>query len=442
MYLRTRWTIGIMAITLMCGGNHVWATNYYVSDSGDDANNGLTAGTAWASPSRGQGVRLNGSHAAGETTINVRDTNGFLSSGSIKLGGSTYSYSSKTATSFSLDSGLGASLGDSTIIQDNSILGGNGFSPGDTIHLNGTFSEPLRFKASGSSGNNITYTSAAGQRAQIRIINRTGSSKGAIWNDGEGASTKSEYVTFDGFDVLVDQNGTGGGPAAGLSGANSITFNDMSLTATGSKGDGSIAFRNVKGSGNAITNSRLRSKYAEGVRGDISGSTTISNSVIWDTRIGLGQINGGTIAADNITIVGGPSSDLWAVHTEGSTVTIDDSIVTGHPTGVWNLSRAALNANASATTGGDYNFLFNLSDNNYYDSDWLAGANDTTGVDAQFLQTTDQSHPHYLRYDKSSPAATAGSGGSWVGAYAPIPEPSSVVLLAVAGITLLGYRRR
>ncbi|MAE62697.1 MAG: hypothetical protein CMJ18_00370 [Phycisphaeraceae bacterium] len=444
--------LGAVLLALSLIGN-AHAASYYISTSGDDTNNGTSPGAPWRSPSRGQGVRLNGAASAGSTTLSVRDTAGFLPSGSVRLNGALYNYSSKTDTSFSLDSGLVGDANDSDIIQDGTILGGTGFQPGDVINLTGTFNnEQLRFKASGTNSSNIIYQSAPGQRAFFNIVNRPGTSKGVIWNDGEGASTKSEFVTFSGIDVKIDQNGTGGGPAIGLSGANSITFDDMDIHATGSLGDGSIAFRNVKGSSNMVLNSVLRSRFAEGVRGDISGSTIVRNTVIWDSDVGLGQINGGTIDARNLTIIGGPASQLWAAHTENSTIMLNDSIIVGQPTGVWNLTRTALNSNAGATVSGDHNLFFDLSDDNYYGGNWSPGANDQPGangqpgVDPEFvnmgLDDFSRGQDNWLRFLSSSPAAFASSTGSFIGAKDLVPEPGSFMLLVAAGVGAMARRRR
>ncbi len=442
-------TVVVLAAVLLCvNGAH--ATQYYISPTGNDAGAGTLA-DPWASPSRGASFRANGTSGIGATTIGARNTQGFLPSGNLNIPGlGMVAYSSKNATGFTLANPLSFAVPNDQVIHDNDILGGVGFQPGDIVTLRGgTYAnQTLRLKNSGTNSDPITYNAFPGEVPFLNWVNQSGL-RGVVWNDGEGASTKTEFVVVDGLSVRVDQNGTGGGAGLILNGANSMTARNMIIEASGSAGDGSKAVHIVKGTGNSIESSKLRSRFSEAVRGDVSGSNSVNDTIIWDSRIGLSPIGGAvTITADHITFFGGGSSNLWAGSVEGGTLSITNSLISGHPS-TNNANRPAFNANPAANASGDYNFFHNLSDNNYYDDpDWVAGLNDTPGanglpgVDPQFIETIDMSSPDYLRFTFGSPAAFAGLGGTYVGAIPPIPEPASLLVMSLAGVMVLTSRKR
>jgi len=466
-----RKTLGAAALVASLSGS-AWAADYYIDAAiGNDANPG-TAAQPWKSLSRGQDVRSNGFTGSGVNTVFVRDTSGFLPSGSINIGGDVYSYSSITPTSFVLDSPTTAAYGDSTIISDTGFVG---FQPGDTIKLSGTFSqETLRYATSGGAGNPITYTSAnPNNRALISLINYAppGTEAAAVWNDGESGRPNGSNTLFDGFDIFVDQNGQGKKPGIQASGANNVDLENMRINVSGSNGgtSGGSGVRYVHSNGNDINKSQLRSRFDNAVEAQFAGgsktsSVNVTNTLVWDSRIGLTGLGGSTVDAEHITFVGGNGtggvSDLWAAHSEG-TVTLDNSIVFDDPKGTNNESIGALNAGGSNAGSGDYNVIFPVDADPgngnpviFYGGNWTPGANDVTGTDPGLLglagpDATNRipggmfptdADPLFAMIDNNSFAATAGPGGGYVGWMPPIPEPGVGMLLL--GGAVMAFRRR
>ena len=69
------------------------AATYWVAPNGDDAAEGTSPDTAWASPSRGTATRVvEPPYAAGVTTLNVVSTEGFLDNGNITVAGQKRAY--------------------------------------------------------------------------------------------------------------------------------------------------------------------------------------------------------------------------------------------------------------------------------------------------------------------------------------------------------------
>ena len=461
MLTHTKTTLLLGLVVCLIGASAAVGVEYWISPTGDDDAGDGTMGNPWRSPSRGAGLRAAGAAGIGAMAIEVRNTEGFLhTGGNLKIGTNTVAYSSidrvlnnpndendlseVNGTVFNLAAPLSFEVNLDDLINDADILGGNGFQPGDIINLRGgTYEQDtLRLKASGSNlGGDITYRSAPGELAFLNNANRhKDTTRGGIWNDGEGVDTKTEFVRLENFRVKMDQNFGCNSCSSGviLKGSNSITIDGMNIESTGSTGDQTRAVHVVKGSSVAIQNSILRSKFTDGLRHDLTGSTSISDTVIWGSELGINVQNqssptgGPTVTANNVTIFGGLTveSDLWAANVGSgeSTLTITDSIISGHPDPIFVGLRPALNLESFPATGtSDFTLFHNIGNNNYYGPAWgllgaddMPGANGQPGVDPQFIETVDTDSPNWLRFLETSPAATASSTGSYVGAFAPV----------------------
>lgn len=86
--------------------------------------------------------------------------------------------------------------------------------------------------------------------------------------------------------------------------------------------------------------------------------------------------------------------------------------------------------------GSDYD-LFN---GNTVDT-LRATATNSVLSDPLFLSTT-EGNENFLKINNSSPAATGGEGGTYIGAYAPIPEPATMSLLFIGGSAMMFYRKK
>ena len=426
--MRCRGWAVLMGVVVI--GLTAYGTEYWVSPTGDDSNPG-TFVLPWASPSRGASARVNGYHAPGSMTLAIRDASGFLASGTLNvagLGSVTYTSIANEKT-FQLASGLSSGVNDDTIVHDGDILGGNGFQPGDIITLRGgTYSQKrLRLKASGTTGNPITYRSYAGESPYLYIANlQVGGQNvgGVVWTDGSEQSVKTEYVVIEGLQVKADQNfGAGQGHAVVMGAANAVTFRNMHITSTGSGGDLGYGIFAYKCYPLIVTNCTIWSKYERAIGLAGGGTVQIDNSVIGGAKYGLLN-TAGTIAANHVTIVEMPN---LAYHCEAAG-TLRNSIVIGCAGTV--LSRGS----------GDYIDVFN-SGATPYSGTWNggsgAGPNDIS-LDPEFMlggfaqDDPNRFDPTWLRYPWSSPAAEAGEDGTYLGAFPPYgtkPAVGSVITL-------------
>ena len=414
--------------SLACWVAGAGAMEYFISPTGNDAGAGTEA-DPWASPSRGGSMRANGLSGNGSSAVVVRDTSGFLDSGNLKIGGNTVAYTSKTNTQFNLAAPLTFDVNNDAVIHDADLLGGNGYQPGDIITLRGGtyLNQRLRIKTSGTGQDPITYRGFAGEDPLIEIVNfAPNSGKGAIWNDGEGASTKTEFVVIDNIDVRMDQNGFGGGPCVAFTGVNASTVKNSHLVASGSLGDGSQGIGMYKTSSIEVDNCVVRSRFERAIGLGLSGIVDVTNTVIYDSKHAMINTNG-VLNGDHLTIIGAAT---LGVHLEASGA-VNNSIV--------------VDTGAALSRGtGEYNLLHNNTTN--YGGSWAGSMAYDTLADPEFLVTgfdpVSMADPNWLRFDITSPAATAGEGGTYVGAYPPIPEPATMSLVLVGAVACLIRRKR
>lgn len=92
----------LLSFVFLLMGLNVFATTYYVRPDGNDSNAGTndTSAGAWRHIDRGQPTWLREPCRAGDTTIQVVKTSQFPSSGELRIGTNTFSYTGKTMQSF------------------------------------------------------------------------------------------------------------------------------------------------------------------------------------------------------------------------------------------------------------------------------------------------------------------------------------------------------
>ena len=435
-YTLTQLSTIVLAV-LDLGTAPAFAADYFIDPvSGDDNNSGTSVADAWASPSRGASMRSIGDHSGGDTILNVRDTSGFLSSGSLNVAGiGNVAYDSKTATSFNISGGLSGTLNDNTLIHDGSILGGTGFGSGDTVNLGGGvfINQHIRMKASG-----VHYKgSAFNGRTMFRNINYSPSPfigpMGAVWHDGEKGVNTAAGNTLSGVDIKVDNNLGGSLAPIELNNVDNFTMRDVQVRVTGypSSGTGNNAVRSNFSTGVVVEDSIFSSKYGDGWRQDNSSTTTIRDSIFFDSTSGITAGNG-TITADNITIFSGGgqggavgSSAAITECCAAGKVTLTDSLIVDHPNHA--SSGSALNdyGAGSVAEAGDYRVFVSVP--SAY-GNWTPGANDvelfsTEAADFGFISIDPMRdsdgfvrNNDFLRALRSSAANTSGISGDYLGA--------------------------
>ncbi len=454
MKMRT-FFIAVLALVLVC--STVRAADYYIAPTGlggDDTGAGTIA-APWATPSRGAGVRVVGNLLSGASVVDVTETQGFLSSGTIDIAGTDYAYSSKTATSFQLTGTLAGAVAEHTIVNDNDILGGVGFQPGDNIIFRGPVGQPannsekyyqqrLRLKASGTDGNPITYKAYAGERPYIEIFELAGA-PGMLYNDGDDPGTGTEWVVIDGLILQSTQEGAAfPGPTVSVTRFNNTIFRNTEILQADTTG-GQLAYgvRAVYCDNLLIEDSIIYTHKEAAFRPVISGSYTIRNTVIGGKKGIVNIYPGVTLEMDHLTFV--DLEQAAAVYMEDDTGNynsfIKNSIIIG------GLSEGLSDGQ------GDYNNVSNNATN--YGVAWdgpggLGGGSDhDISEDPNFLVSgfwswsdANKYDPNWLRYDVSEASATAGEGGTYLGAFAPVPEPATLALLLVSGLGVALLRRK
>ena len=413
----------LVATTLLVLAQLSLAAEYWVGPDGNDRSDGSSRQQAWASPSRGQPTRLSKPYKAAQAILPVRSTEGFLDSGSIRMGQETRAYTSKTADSFVLVQGFAKDFPDNELVYDAAILGGKSFRPGDIINLaGGTYlNRPLHFTQSGAQGRPIIYRSAPGEKV---VLVSDVHNKGPVRRIGTPRTGHTRYVTLKGLTIQNTTDGNHAAPGISLSGVDHIVVDSCDVDISG---------RDVNGDGDAvkigyatnllITRCRLRSREANGVSVRRASNVRIVDSVIYESFNGISAVGAsvpGHVTVKNCTIYATNRYGAASAETPG-TVTVINCIVAQMPS----ASTPALRG----TGRGDYNCLWHVA--NDYGKGWngLAtgrpGAHDIT-TDPMFV-SLNPANPNFLRIAENSPAATAGQNGGHIGAFAPIPDPKPAV---------------
>lgn len=437
-----------------------FAADYYVDPvNGDDNNSGTSSANAWSSPSRGASLRTNGAAASGATTLNARDTSGFMPSGTLNITGlGNVAYDSKTSSSFNIPGGLSSAVSDNTVVHDANILGGTGFASGDTIKLGGGVftNQHIRMKASG-----VHYEGSAFNGQTIfNIVNYTNppiGPMGAVWHDGEYGVNTAVGNTISGVNIKADNNLGGSLAPVDLNNVDNFTLRDSQVISTGSasSSSGTNAIRANYSAGLVIDNVILLSKFGAGLRSDVGQPTSLINSIIRGSYSAITTGGSSTTNADNITIHDGTghTGTLSAItEHSGGRVTLTDSLVINHPSAG---ASPALNEEGAGTITetGDYNVFVSMD--TIYSGSWTPGANDvdlsgTEAADFGFISIDPMTDAYgfvtnddYLRALRASPANDSGISGDYLGArFEVLPEPTSVMLLGIAGAMSMTRRRR
>ena len=460
---------------LLCAAATAPAADYYISTTGNDSTGDGSFGNPWASPSRGAAVMLTGDHATADTQLLVRDTAGFLPSGNLKLhkrreyGGdllTTVAYSSKTDTSFNLVGTLGmdllaASYGGGVHVHDSDILGGDGLEPGDNVILRGgTYAnQRIRLGAEWYSSP-LTYKSYTGEQAKLTMTDlqlngpNAGWARGVVYTESQdwnevAPHTYTEGVVIDGLELVADQNNASANSTVIDFRANwGLRITNTDITALGSAAADGWGFYSWRSRFLTIDNSTIWARHGGGVYmdgivedgADGQGELDISYTVLGGPLAGNGSgytaetaikraATGIDIEADHLTIVGFVNNSVDMVPYVPVAVPPDPA--PGVPTG-WIKNSIIIDASNPALYqgSGDYNDIYNAA--TAYGAGWNggggAGANDLA-VDPSFLisgfgqEDANRFDPNWLRYYNTSALATAGEGGTYLGAFAPIAEP-------------------
>ena len=435
-----------------------FAADYYVDPvNGDDNNSGTSSADAWSSPSRGASLRTNGTVSAGATTLNARDTSGFLPSGTLNITGlGNVAYDSKTSSSFNIPGGLSAGVSDNTVVHDANIGGGTGFASGDVVNLGGGVftNQHIRMKANG-----VHYNGSAFNGQTIfNIVNYTNppiGPMGAVYHDGEYGVNTAVGNTLSGVNIKADNNLGGSLAPVEISNMDNFTLRDSQVISTGSasSGAGTNAVRANYSAGLVLDNVILQSIFGAGLRVDHQQPTSLTNSII---RGSFSAITGGytsVTTADNVTIHDGRTTLSAITEHSGGLVNLTDSLVINHPSSGASPALNEEGASAGVAEMGDYNVFVSMD--TIYSGNWTPGANDvdlsgTEAADFGFISLdamTDTygfvTNDDYLRALRTSPAGNSGVSGDYLGArFEILPEPTSVMLLGIAGAMSMTRRRR
>ena len=410
-----RWIIGYGLLLSLATSTLVTAAEYWVAPDGDDAVDGKSRQSAWASPSRGQPTRIREGYVAGDKMLPALSTEGFLSSGRINVAGHTRSYVAKTDKGFELSEPLNEALPALAFIYDADILGGDSFEAGDVIQLAGGeyINRPLHFCKSGSEDQPISYRSAPGQRA-VFISQRF--DLAPIKRLGSWRKDKTEHIVLQDISLRNKSNGNHGAGGIELYGVAHVKVTGCDIDISGRDINGDCDGIKLFGTSDVtVTGCRIRSRMANGVMVWQSNDVHVVNSIVYESFNGI-QASGGRFPAQ-VTV---NNCTFYAINHHGGvaaepagSVTVTNSIIAQTPS----IDSPALRGPCV----GDYNCLWHNAAN--YGKGWngvdngAAGAHDIH-ADPQFISLNPRS-PDFLKITADSPAATGGADGGYVGAFAP-----------------------
>jgi len=280
---------------------------------------------------------------------------------------------------------------------------------------------------------------------------------GAVYHDGEYGVNTAVGNTLSGVNIKADNNLGGSLAPVDINNMDNFTLRDSQVISTGSasSSSGTNAIRANYSAGLTIDNVILLSKFGAGLRSDVGQPTSLINSIIRGSYSAITTGGSSTTNADNITIHDGTghTGTLSAItEHSGGRVTLTDSLVINHPSAG---ASPALNEEGAGTITetGDYNVFVSMD--TIYSGSWTPGANDvdlsgTEAADFGFMSTdpmTDAygfvTNDNYLRAFRTSPAGNSGVTGDYLGArFEILPEPTSVMLLGIAGAMSMTRRRR
>ena len=407
-----------MPLASICQG-----AEYWVAVDGDDRQSGCSRDQAWASPSRGQPTRLTAVYRSGQQALQVASTAGFLDVGVVIVNGQKRTYHQVTGDTIQLSQPFDFDVPNATRVWDGTILNGRSFAPGDVINLTaGVFvDQSLRVEQPGQPGQPITYRCLAGQSAVLAParFDQTGIRVGF---SGGG---RTAHVALVGLTVRNQNEGNHGAPGIDLVHVRDVEVRDCNVAISGRDINGdNHAIRLVDAERVEIVGCRLRSQYATGLMAWGTRDVNIQRTLVYESFVGM--VAGGgryrsQLAIRNCTVYA--SNQHGGIKSEApSRVTVHDSLIVQMPS----LTEAALAGSGS----GNHNWLWHTA--RRYGAKWNAprSADARPGgagpqdryADPQFL-SLDPGSPLFLRFTSDAPAASAGTDGSYVGAYAPVPRP-------------------
>jgi len=411
----------VVAACVIQLGAAVDGAEYWVAVDGDDRQSGRSREEAWASPSRGQPTRLSAGYRSGETALQVASTDGFLDAGVVIVNGQQRAYERVTDDTIQLTQPFDFDVPVNTTVWDGTILDGRSFAPGDVINLAaGVFVDrSLRVEQPGQPGQPVTYRCLAGQDAVLvpARFNQPGIRVGV---SGGG---RTAHIVLIGLTVRNQREGNHGAPGIDLVHVGDVQVRDCDVATSGRDINGdNHAIRMVDAERVRVVGCRLRSQYATGLMAWGTRDVHIQHTLVYESFQGI-VAGGGRYRSDlairNCTVYG--TNQHGGIKSESpSRVTVHNSLIVQMPS----LQEGALAGSGS----GDHNWLWHTACR--YGGSWNANRSAGAGPhdryeDPRFL-SLDPRSPVFLRFAADDPAASAGTEGSYVGAYAPVERPRAL----------------
>jgi hypothetical protein len=316
-----------------------------------------------AAPSEGIDTTSVGSTSAVATTINVVDTSAFPSSGTCKVaGGGQFSYTGKTATSFT---GCTRGVNNSTAVAFNAgtriyklstatytgdlLIGtGQGGNQNDIVLFSGGFD-------AGNERVRIIGTSRAGHAMGVEVLAATAASStttGALRVNGGMGLIGNLYV---GGNTYVTGNTTTTGDSAttgNITVTGNSTVNGNSTTTGNATVNGNMTIVGtitVGGAGSSLSTTTLTVTDPMIVLGKGNIGDTVELGVIGQTSTANTTVTGGvTLSASNTTVTVASTTGFTAT----GTIRIEDEEITY--TGITGTTFTGCTRGANSTTGATH----------------------------------------------------------------------------------------